>query len=238
MTFYLGIDVGTGSARAGVFDADGTLRGTAAHAIATHRPAPDFAQQSSAQIWAAVTAAVRGAVAAAGVPGESIAGIGFDATCSLVVTDAQDAPVTVSPAGEPEQDVILWMDHRAIAEAQRINAIGGAPLDHVGGVISPEMELPKLSWLKRALPGSWARAAAFWDLPDWLVHRATGGDTRSLCSTVCKWTYLGHRGQQGEGWDDAFLRAIGLEDLATPGHAALGARLAAPGSCCGGLDAR
>jgi ribulose kinase len=58
-------------------------------------------------------------------------------------------------------------------------------IDYVGGVISPEMEMPKLRWLKREMPKSWARAKTFFDLPDWLVHRATGSDIRSLCSTVC-----------------------------------------------------
>lgn len=236
MTYFLGVDVGTGSARAGVFDAGGKLLGTAAQAIDTHRPRTDFAQQSSANIWASVAAAVRGAVAQAGVDSGEIAGIGFDATCSLVVSSATGAPVSVDPGGAPDLDVILWMDHRAMGDAEAINAIGGAPLDYVGGTISPEMELPKLRWLKRELPDAWAAAGAFHDLPDWLVHRATGTDARSLCSMVCKWTYLGHKGLNGEGWDDAFLSAIGLEDLAQDNHARIGTRLAAPGQPCGGLS--
>ena len=109
MTSFLGVDVGTGSARAGVFDAAGTLLGTAAVTIETHRPAPDFAQQSSADIWAAVAGAVRGAVAEAGVDPGSVAGIGFDATCSLVVSGKGGAPVSISPGDEPDQDVVLWM---------------------------------------------------------------------------------------------------------------------------------
>lgn len=232
---FLGIDVGTGSARAGLFSAEGLLLGAASHPITTFRPCPDFAQQSSAEIWAAVCAATRAALGKAGVRGTEVAGIGFDATCSLVVCDAQDGPVSIDPAGAPAQDVMLWMDHRALTDAEAINAIGGAPLAHVGGTISPEMELPKLRWLKRELPQAWARAAQFWDLPDWLVHRATGGAIRSLCSTVCKWTYLGHRGEAGEGWDDGFLTAIGLGELAQNNHAAIGAQLAPPGRLAGRL---
>ncbi|MDD7970260.1 FGGY-family carbohydrate kinase [Roseinatronobacter alkalisoli] len=235
MTYFLGVDVGTGSARAGVFDASGRLLGTAAQAITTHRPRAGFAQQSSARIWASVAAAVRDAVARADVDAGDIRGIGFDATCSLVVNTAQGGPVSVDPDGAPDQDVILWMDHRALGDADAINAIGGAPLQYVGGTISPEMELPKLRWLKRELPQAWAAAGAFFDLPDWLVHRATGSATRSLCSMVCKWTYLGHMGQHGEGWDDAFLAAIGLEDLTLDNHARIGTTLAAPGQPCGGL---
>lgn len=239
MTHFIGIDVGTGSARAGVFDAKGRLLGTASAAITTFRPAPDFAQQSSAEIWAAVCTATKRALRQAGLADEGgaagVAGIGFDATCSLVVAGAKGAPVSVDPGGAPDQDVILWMDHRALADAEAINAIGGPPLAHVGGRISPEMELPKLRWLRREMPQSWQKARHFWDLPDWLVHRATGASVRSLCSTVCKWTYLGHKGEAGEGWDDAFLAAIGLAELSADNHAAIGAQLAPPGRLAGRL---
>lgn len=30
---------------------------------------------------------------------EAVAGIGFDATCSLVALDSEDKPITVSPTG-------------------------------------------------------------------------------------------------------------------------------------------
>ncbi|WP_010142237.1 FGGY-family carbohydrate kinase [Oceanicola sp. S124] len=235
---YIGIDVGTGSARAGVFNASGDLLGAGSCAIRTYRPRAHHAQQASAEIWAAVCASVRAALKASGLEASAIRGLGFDATCSLVVSDARLGPVSVDPEGAPGQDVMLWMDHRALGDAEEINAIGGAPLAHVGGRISPEMELPKLRWMKRELPGQWAEAAHFWDLPDWLVHRATGDLTRSLCSTVCKWTYLGHKGTAGEGWDDAFLANIGLEELSRDDHAAIGASLASPGAPCGGLSER
>lgn len=236
MSVFIGIDVGTGSARAGVFDASGVLLGAAACAIETVRPRPDFAQQSSADIWQAVTTAVRSAVATSGVTPEAVAGLGFDATCSLVVTGKEDRPVSISPDGAADQDVMLWMDHRAIADAQDITRMGGSVLDHVGGVMSPEMELPKLRWLKRELPASWAAAEHFWDLPDWLVYRATGSHLRSLCSPVCKWTYLGHHGLSGEGWDKAFLKKIGLDELVEAGAQSIGARFAAAGVRSGGLS--
>ncbi len=235
MAYFIGIDVGTGSARAGLFDGSGRLLTTRAVPIETFRPAPDFAQQRSAEIWQAVAGATREAIAESGIDPVAVLGIGFDATCSLVVSGAAGAPVSVDPDGAADQDVILWMDHRAMGDADEINAIGGDPLAYVGGRISPEMELPKLRWLKRELPASWAAATRFRDLPDWLVHRATGSEIRSLCSSVCKWTYLGHKGQQGEGWNDAFLAAIGLADLAGSDHAAIGQSLAEPGAFCGGL---
>lgn len=229
---FLGIDVGTGSARAGVFDASGTLLGRGAETIATHRPREGFAQQASADIWRAVVAAVRAARADAG--DVTIASLAFDATCSLVVSGA-DGPVSVDPDGAIEQDVVLWMDHRAVGEAHEINATGGEPLSRVGGTISPEMQMPKLLWLKRNRPDAWRAATAFHDLPDWLVHRATGTDARSVNSLVCKWGYLGERGLSGEGWDDGFLSAIKLGELTGDGHARIGTKLVLPGRPAGTL---
>ncbi len=227
--YYLGIDVGTGSVRAGVFDHSGRMRAAAVHSIRMWRPKPDFVEQSSDDIWRALCAAVREAVGQAGCEPAEIRGLGFDATCSLVVLDAADRPVTVSPTGRDEQNIIVWMDHRAIRETERINASGHEVLRYVGGRLSPEMQTPKLLWLKENLPASWQRAAAFFDLPDWLVYRATGDPTRSLCSTVCKWTYLGHERAERDDtigrWDATYFRQIGLGELADEGFRRIGTRV-------------
>lgn len=228
---YLGIDVGTGSARAGLFTGEGERRGMGVTTFPMWKPRTDFVQQSSDAIWAACGASVRVALEEAGVGADVVAGIGFDATCSLVVLDAEDRPVTVSPGGEDEQNVIVWMDHRAMAQTERINAMGHDVLRYVGGRISPEMETPKLLWLKEHRPQSWARAARFLDLPDFLTYRATGVDTRSLCTTVCKWTYLG----QEDRWDDGYFRDIGLGDLVDEGYARVGTRVRPMGERIGGL---
>lgn len=213
----IGVDVGTGSARAGVFGLDGAMRATAVRPIRQWRPRAGFIQQSSTDIWRAVTDAVRTACADAG-SGLVVRGIGFDATCSLVVLDASGAPLSIDPDGDPEQDIILWADHRAEAEADAINQGDHDVLRYVGGRISLEMETPKLLWLKHHAPETWARAQHFFDLPDYLTFRATGVPSRSLCSTVCKWTYLGHE----QRWDESYFRAIGLGDIADDNFARIG----------------
>ena len=60
------VDVGSTSARAAVFDAHGLRLGRAAPPFATARPLPDHAEHSSDEIWGAVRASVRAALAAAG----------------------------------------------------------------------------------------------------------------------------------------------------------------------------
>jgi len=237
---YVGIDVGTGSARAGIFDGQGRRLGMGTAPLAIFRPQEDYVEQSSEDIWRAAGQAVRLALKEAGFAEKDrgrIAGIGFDATCSLVVLGPGDEPVTVSPTGRDEQNVIVWMDHRAIDQARTINEGRHDVLTYVGGAISPEMETPKLMWLKRQLPASWQRAARFLDLPDFLSYRATGVDTRSLCTTVCKWTYLGHEPPAGR-WDAHFFRAVGLEDIADAQFAKIGQVVRPMGEKIGGLTTK
>jgi len=238
MRYFLGVDVGTGSARVGVFDEVGQLHGTASRNITRFQPRPDFAEQSSQEIWQAIVESTTEALDKSGLQGNQVVGIGFDATCSLVVEDINGCPVSVSPDGEANQDIVMWLDHRAIGDAEFINQTGAEQLNYVGGSISPEMQMPKLRWLKRELPDAWTKIARFWDLPDWLAYRATGTMNRSLCSTVCKWTYLGQNGTNGEGWDANFLKAIGLEDLAVDGFAPLGNSMSAAGEGVGTLSER
>jgi len=133
--------------------------------------------------------------------------------------------VSLSTTRRAEQNVIVWMDHRAIPQADDINRRGHPVLRHVGGVISPEMQTPKLLWVKKNLPAAWKRTARFFDLPDFLTYRATGDDTRSLCTTGCKWTYLAHKGPDGAGWSANYFRKIGLGNFVDEGFARIGKRI-------------
>jgi FGGY-family pentulose kinase len=223
----MAIDVGTGSARAGLFDAAGRMLGRDSRPIALNRPAPDHAEQDSDDIWRAVCAAARAAQAEAGVAAEAVVGISFDATCSLVALDGADCPASVSTGGQDRWNVVVWLDHRAIAEAEECTATGHRVLDSVGGTMSPEMEIPKLMWLKRHLTERWAQYGRILDLADFLTWRASGSNARSCCTVTCKWTYLTH---ETPGWQADFLARVGLEDLleraALPGVASpIGAAL-------------
>lgn len=235
MTAIIGIDVGTGSARAGVFDLAGKMLGVASRNIQTWKTGADFVEQSSDNIWLAICESVQEAMALANLQPGDIKGLGFDATCSLVAIDKAGQPVTVSPDGDDARNIIVWMDHRATPQAAKINSSEHRVLHYVGGTISPEMETPKLLWLKENLPKTWERTAHFFDLPDFLTWRATGKTSRSLCSTVCKWTYLGHEQQ----WDREYFESIGLGDLAQEDFSRLGTDILPMGSpVTGGLSAQ
>jgi D-ribulokinase len=231
---YIGVDVGTLSARAGVFDACGQLIASARRPIAVWREPGDIVEQSSDDIWGAVTSAVREAIQASGLPAEAVRGMSFDATCSLVALDRNARPLSVSPTNAPERDVIVWMDHRAVDDAERINAGRHEALRYVGGKISPEMHAPKLAWLARCKPETIAKAGRFFDLTDFLSFRATGSLTRSACPATCKFGYLAHETR----WPDEFFDSVGLGFLKDENYTRIGAKTAPPGAPLGrGLTA-
>ncbi|MCB1402189.1 MAG: ribulokinase, partial [Rhodobacteraceae bacterium] len=98
---------------------------------------------------------------------------------------------------EDRWDTILWLDQRARTEAAEVTATGHPVIAHCGGAMSPEMQLPKLLWLKRQMPEHWARAARVSDLVDFLAWKASGSTARSHCALTCKWSY---RGQCADPW--------------------------------------
>ena len=232
--FLIGVDVGTGSVRAGVFDLQGRMLAVAKREIAIFRHSGNIVEQSSRDIWSAVSSTIREAVASSGRPPSAAAGIGFDATCSLVVVAEGGRPLAVGPSEDPDRNIIVWMDHRAIEQAERINAMGHSVLNYVGGRISPEMETPKLLWLKENRPQIFDQAWQFFDLADYLSWRSTGDLARSTCTLTCKWTYLAHE----KRWDPDYFHKIGLGVLADEDFKRIGQHIVEPGTVCGqGLNA-
>ncbi|WP_099136617.1 FGGY-family carbohydrate kinase [Xenorhabdus budapestensis] len=234
----IGVDVGTGSARAGIFDMNGKMLASAKHDITLYRDSANyrdsknsanFVEQSSREIWDAVCYCVREAMSRSESTPQQVAGIGFDATCSLVVLGKDMEPISVSLSEDPNRNIIVWMDHRATAQAERINALSHSVLNYVGGKISPEMETPKILWLKENRRKTFDDTWQFFDLADFLTWKSTGSLSRSTCTVTCKWTYLAHK----KRWEADYFRQIGLSELADENFTRIGQSIVEPGTPCG-----
>ncbi|MDD7909620.1 FGGY-family carbohydrate kinase [Pseudovibrio exalbescens] len=208
MTYVIGVDVGTGSARAGLFDETGKMYATAQAPIKIKHPQAEWAEQSSTDIWQSVCFSVRECVKQSGVASDQIKGISFSATCSLVLLDKDNKPLSLSE-GDDLWNIVVWMDHRATAEAEEITSGGSPVLENLGGRMSPEMQIPKLMWLKRNRPDVWSDLAYAGDLADFLTYKSSGSLARSVCTLGCKWTY----NPDTESWNKEFLKSVALEDL-------------------------
>ncbi|KLU89714.1 hypothetical protein MAPG_08683 [Magnaporthiopsis poae ATCC 64411] len=220
---YIGVDVGTGSARACLIDDSGDIKSLASENIQLWQPSSGLEgshyEQSTTDIWKAICTCVKRVVVETLVDTSTIKGIGFDATCSLAVfSHDTDEPVPVTGPDFAndgnDRNVILWLDHRPLAETEEINATRHNLLRYVGGRMSVEMEIPKVLWLKNNMPKELFDRCKFYDLADALTHMATGGETRSFCSTVCKQGYV-PVGVDGsvKGWQEDFYHTVGLSEL-------------------------
>jgi len=140
--FFVGVDVGTGSARASLVRQDGVIVASSTENIITYRDPEDHRifEQSTTNIWGAISATIKTCLSMAQVPPSSVRGIGFDATCSLAVTDVNGEPVIITRGDQlgqyGERNVVLWADHRAEEEAELINGTGSEVLEYVGGTMS------------------------------------------------------------------------------------------------------
>lgn len=228
---FIGVDVGTGSVRAALVSSEGKILKIAVQNIQTWNPQKDFYEQSSDDVWDSCVSCIKDVIE--DVDATSIKGIGFDATCSLVALDKDGNALSVSPTGNNRQNIILWMDHRASVEADKINTTKASVLRYVGGKVSLEMQTPKLLWLKTHMKNEcWDKAGFFFDLPDFLTWKATGCDSRSLCSVVCKWTYEVNP-DLTFGWQIRYFQQIGLEDLLENDFDKIGQNVVSPGTPVG-----
>jgi FGGY-family pentulose kinase len=226
---FIGIDVGTGSARACIINEKGEIIGVASKDIQLWQPQTGYYEQSTTDIWNCICSTVQRVLKDHNIDGGSVKGIGFDATCSLAVfsTDT-DQPMCVTGPDFDNKDgndrnVILWLDHRPVEETNKINATKHNLLRYVGGKMSIEMEIPKALWLKNNMPKEVFDRCKFYDLTDALTHIATGNETRSFCSVVCKQGFV-PVGVDGsvKGWQEDFLKEIGLPELAENNFQRLG----------------
>src|SRR4051812_18455347 len=198
---FLGLDVGTQSVRAALFDAAGDCRAFATAPLDTTHPQPAWAEQDAHQWWQAACRAVPQALAKADAAPEAVAGVGLDCTACTVLPCKLD--------GTPLRPALLWMDQRSYREAEAISATRDPILRYVSGVVSPEWMLPKALWLKRNEPGAYAAADRLVECTDWFMFRLTGDWTLSLNHVAVKWNYARPDG----GWSADLLRQVGLDDL-------------------------
>ena len=198
---FLGLDVGTQSVRAALFDLGGACRGHGTAALDTFHPRPTWAEQDARQWWTAACAAVPAALNRAGASAEAVVAVGLDCTACTVIPCAAD--------GTPLRRALLWMDQRAFREAEQISSTGEPILRYVSGVVSPEWMLPKALWLKRNELDVYEKAGRIVECTDWFMHRLTGEWTLSLNNVTVKWNHARPDG----GWSEPLLARVGLYDL-------------------------
>jgi sugar (pentulose or hexulose) kinase len=195
----LGIDLGTGSVRAGLYTQGGALLAAHEESVITAHPRPGWAEQSPAQVLDALYRAVAAvAVVAAGSPPAALC-VASTAVSAVAIGD-DDVPVGPS---------LLWMDTRAAGEAAEITRTRHPVLKYTGCQVSPEWMLPKALWLARHDPSRYAAARRIVDVHDWVMLRLTGDWSLALATIAAEWSYDPLAG----GWPADLLDSLGMSGL-------------------------
>ena len=193
----LGIDLGTGSVRAGLYSRAGALLAAHEESVATAHPRPGWAEQFPAQVLDGLYRAV--AAVAAGSPPPAALCVASTAVSAVPVGD-DDAPVGPS---------LLWMDTRAAGEAAEITRTRHPALRYTGCRVSPEWMLPKALWLARRDPSRYAAARRIVDVHDWIMFRLTGEWSLARATIAAEWSY----DPLADGWPADLLSSLGVPGL-------------------------
>lgn len=227
MKYFLGVDVGTSSVRVGFYNENGKQLDFKTQNIDIFNSKSNYYEQSSENIWQAICFCVKSILDTLDIDKDDVVSIGFDATCSLVVLDTNGNPLSVNEDGDNNKNIIMWMDHRAEAQANFINKTKHECLKSVGGKISCEMDLCKILWLKENMfEQCYKKAGYFFALPDYLFWKASNLDLRSMCCVTCKWLY--QASPIKSEWNYDFLSKINLEDLISNNLTSIGCNIVKP----------
>jgi gluconokinase len=159
----LGVDIGTTSAKAVAFDADGAVLGDGEARYELLEPAPGQAVQDPEAVLAGARDAVRAAVAETRA---EISGVAFSSAMhGLLALGDRDEPIT---------PLITWADMRAAEQATRLRAEHFELHGATGTPLHPMSPLAKLCWFAEREPETFAAARRWVALKELLLARWSG----------------------------------------------------------------
>lgn len=215
MPLYLGIDVGTTSVKAGVFDHRGRNLALARQDFTLETPAVDHVQLEAEIYWQASTEVVRRCLASPDVSSDQIS--------AIAVSSQGETTIAVDARGTPLHPALVWLDNRARDQSIELEErLGGEVYPHTGiPGVNPTWSACKILWLRQERPDVFGDAHKFILVQDFIVHRLTGSfstDGAVACTTLL-YDIVQH------AWWDRALDAVGLSparlaDIHPPGAVA------------------
>jgi glycerol kinase len=189
MTHLIAIDQGTTSTRAIIFDAALDPIAVAQQELRQIYPRPGWVEHDPEEIWSAVVATVREALAKAGLEPKDIAAIG--------ITNQRETTIVWDRAtGKPIHNAIVWQDRRTADACALFREAGheAAITEKTGLVLDPYFSASKIAWVLDNVEGARTAAdagrLAFGTVDSLLLWRLTGGRVHATDATNASRTLL------------------------------------------------
>ena len=207
MKAILAFDQGTTSSRAIAFGPDGRILGSAQQEFRQIFPRPGWVEHDAAEIWRTQRDVASQALAAAGLTGADVAGIG--------ITNQRETTVVWERAsGRPIAPAIVWQDRRTASRCDAMRQAGHEPVfaGKTGLLLDSYFSGTKLAWVLDNVAGARAAASrgelAFGTIDAWLVWQLSGGKVHATDVSNASRTLLFNI--HTLEWDDELL---GLLDI-------------------------
>ena len=205
MSRFLGIDLGTQSLKAVIYDGERREMVAEGHCSLELISRADGAREQLAEWWIEALHAAMG----------QIARREKQSVRAIAVSGQQHGFVPLGADGQVLAPVKLWCDTATVAECEEISTNFGGPqrcIDIVGNAILPGYTASKITWLKHNKPESYARLATILLPHDYLNYYLTG-ELFMECGDASGTGMLDIRNRQ---WHAGMLAAVDPErDLST-----------------------
>ncbi|MFG2137981.1 FGGY-family carbohydrate kinase [Streptomyces sp. NPDC048650] len=176
---WLGLDLGTQSARCAAVDGTGQVLATASRPLTGHREGRCH-EQDPREWWTALAAACREALD--GIDPRRVRGLAIDGTSgTILLADAHGTPLTPG---------LMYDDGRADTQAAAANEAGAEVWRELGyRSMQPSWALPKLRWLLTHVPAATAEGTRLLHQVDLITWQLAGHQVASDASHALKTGY-------------------------------------------------
>ncbi|MCM8712010.1 gluconokinase [Clostridium sp. SYSU_GA19001] len=163
--YYLGIDIGTTSTKAIVFDKEGRIVSKSVVEYPIYSPKQNHREQNPDEILKAVINTLEDSIKKAGINGEDLKFIAFSSMMhSIIAVDSDGNPLT---------PCIIWNDNRSVPYVDKFkrNGKGREIYLRTGTPTHPMSPLYKLMWLKDNKPEIYNKAYKFVSIKEYIFYK-------------------------------------------------------------------
>lgn len=167
-SYMIGVDIGTTSTKAVLFEHNGTITAQANVGYPLHQPSPSIAEQDPEQILKAVFHTISSVMQESDISPENILFVSFSSAMhSVIAVDKQGKPLTAC---------ITWADNRSAGCALRLkNELNGHDLYlRTGTPIHPMSPITKLMWLREEQPDLFEQTYKFISIKEYVFAKLFG----------------------------------------------------------------
>jgi xylulokinase len=168
MTFFIGLDISTTSAKAIIIDSSGKVMASHSVSQPISQPKPLWSEQNPADWWDGMVVAIRGALAEADLTGDAIDAIGL--------TGQMHGLVMLSDEGQVLRPAILWNDQRTQAQCDEMTTRIGFErlIELTGNRALTGFTAPKILWVRDHEPDIYGKCAHVLLPKDYIRFQLTG----------------------------------------------------------------